>query len=290
MPFGDGVSAHGRRTRAAVLKVARGGPAFLREGKDRQAGTVGGRVAAPLWAILPFVLLGAALYASVGHGGATVYLAILTLAGVPTGPLKTTVLVLNIAAAAIAFVHFRQAGHLRARLLAPFLVASVPAAYLGGLAPLAGGVQEAVLAAALLLGAARFLLFARPPDLGVRRDGAVFWGVALVLGAALGFLAGATGIGGGIFLSPILLALGWADVREAASVASAFIVLNSAAGLAASVQRTPLDGAFLLPMLAVVVIGAAVGGFAGARRLPPRALQVLLGLVLAVAGLKAAFG
>lgn len=240
--------------------------------------------------MLPFLLLGAALYASVGHGGATVYLAILTLAGMATGPLKTTVLVLNIAAAAVAFFHFRQAGHLRPRLLLPFLVTSVPAAYLGGMLPLSGRAAAVLLGATLVLGAARFLLFAHPPDLRVPQAGATFWVGAPLLGAVLGFLAGATGIGGGIFLSPILLAVGWASVREAASVASAFIVLNSAAGLAASVQRTPVDVAFLAPTLAVVLAGAVVGGWLGARRLPTRALQVLLGVVLLVAGLKSFFG
>ncbi|HWH07569.1 MAG TPA: TSUP family transporter, partial [Candidatus Thermoplasmatota archaeon] len=100
-------------------------------------------------------------------------------------------------------------------------------------------------------------------------------------------LAGATGIGGGIFLSPILLFLGWCDVKEAGAVASAFIVLNSLAGLAARVQASPLDLGLLLPLGAVVLSGALVGAWAGARRLPPRALQVLLGVVLLVASAKA---
>lgn len=232
------------------------------------------------------MLAGAALYASVGHGGATVYLAILTLAGFAVAPLKTTVLVLNMVAAGIAFLHFRQAGHLRVRLLLPFLVTSVPAAYVGGLVPLTGRAEAVLLGVALVVGAARFLFFANPTNLAIRQEGARFWAFSPALGAVLGFLAGATGIGGGIFLSPILLFLGWADVREAASVASAFIVLNSAAGLAATVQRTPVDVAFLLPMLAAVAVGALAGSALGARRLPPRALQVLLGIVLLVAGLR----
>ena len=237
--------------------------------------------------VLPCFFVGALLYTSVGHGGATIYLAILTLAGVATGPLVTTVLVLNILAAGIAFANFGGAGHLRVRLLLAFLVTSVPAAYLGGSVKLTGPVEQAVLGGALLLGALRLLLFARPPNLGVPQEGAVFRVGAPLLGAALGFLAGATGIGGGIFLSPILLLLGWATVRETGAISSAFIVLNSLAGLAARWARSPVDGATLAPLAAVVVVGAAVGSFAGARKIPPRALQVLLGVVLLVAAAKA---
>jgi uncharacterized membrane protein YfcA len=120
----------------------------------------------------------------------------------------------------------------------------------------------------------------------VPRDGRVFWVAAPLLGAVLGLLAGMTGIGGGIFLSPILLVLGWADIREAGSIASAFILLNSLAGLAAKLPRTPLDTALLVPLAAAVVVGAVAGSFAGAKRLPIRTLQALLGLVLLVAALK----
>lgn len=247
-------------------------------------------MAPPIWYVLPFILVGALLYTSVGHGGATAYLAVLTLAGYAVAELRTTVLVLNILAATIAFVHFQQAGHLRWRILLPFLVTSVPAAFLGGKLDLSGRTQELLLGVALLAGAARFLFFAKPPNFRIPRDGVVFWIGAPLLGAALGFLAGATGIGGGIFLSPILLALGWADIKETGSVSSAFIALNSLAGLAASYKRVPVDVALLVPMAVTVVVGALVGAWAGARKLKTRAMQVLLGVVLAVAGVKALLG
>lgn len=238
-------------------------------------------------AILPFVFLGALLYTSVGHGGATVYLAILTLAGFAIAPLVTTVLVLNIVAAAIAFFMFSHAGHLRWRLLVPFVLASVPMSYVGGRLPLSGRAQSLVLGLSLFLAAVRFLFFQTPPRLSVPRSGLAFGLGAPLVGMLLGFLAGATGIGGGIFLSPALLVLGWADVREIGSVSSAFIVLNSLAGLAARLPRTPLDGGMLGPLAAVVVLGAILGSFAGARRLPPRFLYALLGTVLLVASIKA---
>ncbi len=236
--------------------------------------------------LLPLIFLGALLYSSVGHGGATVYLAVFTLFRVATAPLVTVVLVMNVAAAGIAWIMFRQAGHLRWRLLVPFVVTSVPMAYLGGLLPFAGRAQAVLLGLALLAGAARLLFFARVPTLPLPRAGAPFYLTAVVIGALLGFLAGATGIGGGIFLSPVLVACGWATVKQAGSVASAFIVMNSLAGLAARLPTTPVDAAVLGPLLVAVVAGALLGSYLGASRLPLRAVQVSLGIVLLVAAVK----
>jgi uncharacterized membrane protein YfcA len=240
--------------------------------------------------VLLCILVGAALYTSVGHGGATVYTAILTLFGFAIAPLVTLVLVMNIVAATIAWVAFRQAGFLRWRLLLPFLVTSVPFAYLGGLLPLTGRVQAIILGLALLAGSIRLLFFARPPSLNVHVRGVLYYAIAAALGAVLGFIAGATGIGGGIFLSPILIALGWANVKEAASVASAFIVLNSLAGLVARLPRTPIEPQYVAPFVAVVIVGALLGSFMGARRLPFRAVQISLGLVLLIAAARNLLG
>jgi hypothetical protein len=240
-----------------------------------------------LWLVLPVLLMAAVLYSSVGHGGATLYLAVLTLAGYAVADLATTVLAVNIVAAGIAFFMFQSAGHLRLRLLAPLAATSVPMAFVGGLVELPGVVGAALVGSALLLASARFLVFPRIPDLQLRASGWVFLVSAPLLGAALGFLAGATGIGGGIFLSPVLVMMGWADVRQAGTVAAAFIVLNSASGLAARVATVPVDWSFFVPVVLVVAAGALVGSLAGSRRLDPRALKVLLGLVLLAAGLRA---
>lgn len=240
--------------------------------------------------VLACIFVGAALYTSVGHGGATVYTAILTLFSFAMAPLVTLILVMNIVAAAIAWVMYQQAGFLRPRLLLPFVVTSVPAAYLGGSLPITGRTQAIILGVALLAGAIRLLFFAKPPSFNVRVSGAAYYVFAALVGAVLGFLAGATGIGGGIFLSPILIALGWANVKEAASVASAFIVLNSIAGLIARLPRTPIDAQYVVPFVAVVVVGALLGSFLGARRLNFRAVQVSLGVVLLIAAGKNLLG
>ena len=233
--------------------------------------------------VLACILIGAALYTSVGPGGATVYTAILTLFSFAMAPLVTLILVMNIVAAAIAWVMYQQAGFLRLRLLLPFVVTSVRAAYLGGSLPITGRTQAIILGLALLAAGIRLLFFAKPPTLDLRVEGTAYYAFAAILGAILGFLAGATGIGGGIFLSPILIALGWANVKEAASVASAFIVLNSLAGLVARLPRTPIEPHYVAPFVAVVVAGALIGSFMGARRLPFRAVQISLGLVLLIA-------
>lgn len=235
------------------------------------------------WLLAPFFLLGAALYTSVGHGGATIYLAILALSQYPRAGALTTVLALNVLAAGVAFAQFQRAGHLRTRILWPFVVTSVPAAYLGGLVPFGSVATDLLLAVALTLAAFRFLLLPTPTQaLRSVPPGAFLW-IAPALGLVLGFLAGTVGIGGGIFLSPILVLLGWATLKEAASIASAFIVLNSLAGLGAKLPTQGFDYGLLGPALVAVAIGATIGGALGARRIPPRALQALLGIVLLVA-------
>lgn len=197
---------------------------------------------------------------------------------------------LNVVAAAIGFAMFGFAGHLRANLLGPFVVTSIPMAYLGGLAGFSGRAQAIILGLALLAGAVRLLFFQALPTIRAPREGARFYAIALVTGGILGFVAGATGIGGGIFLAPVLLAFGWANVKETGNVAAAFIVLNSLAGLAAKLPTQPLDAGLLLPLLGVVVVGAVIGSFAGARKIPPRALSLLLGVVLLAAAAKSLLG
>ncbi len=239
--------------------------------------------------VLPLLLVAAVLYTSVGHGGATLYLAILTLAGYAVEALVPTVLAVNIVAAAIAFVVFRQAGHLHMPLLLPFVVTSVPMAFLGGLVDLDDAAARILLGTVLLVAAFRFFFLPRPPAQRVPMEGWPYLVGAPVLGAVLGFLAGATGIGGGVFLSPILVLLGWGDVREAGNVAAAFIVLNSAAGLSARLISTPIDVAFMGPVVLVVAVGALGGSLLGARWLRPAALRLLLAVVLFVAGLRSLF-
>lgn len=237
------------------------------------------------WWLAALVLGVAFLYASVGHGGASGYLAAMALLGTAPAVMRPTALALNILVAGLASWQFARAGWFSWRLFWPFALASVPAAALGGALLLPDPVYKRVVGVVLL--AAAFYLFrtaatahqpgVRPPPL---------W-LSLTVGAGLGLLAGLTGVGGGIFLSPLLLAAGWAGARETAAVSAPFILVNSVAGLGAFFAvREGGPGSGLL----IVGVAAMAGGFAGARlgsrRLARPTIRRLLALILVIAGVK----
>ena len=227
----------------------------------------------------------AALYSSVGHAGASGYLAAMALVGVAPAVMKPTALVLNVLVASIALLRFSKAGYFSWPLLWPFALGSVPFAFLGGAITLPGHWYKTLVGLVLLVAAARLARgqtrHATPPQ--VRK---VPTPAAVGSGAAIGLLAGLTGTGGGIFLSPLLLFTGWADTRETGGVAAAFILVNSAAGLAgnlASVAQLPAA----MPLWAcAAALGGLIGSEFGSRRIAPATFRVLLALVLLVAGVK----
>ncbi len=246
----------------------------------------------PTWIV---VLLGAflvaLLYASVGHGGASGYLAVLVLAGYARPQVTPVVLCLNALVASIGFVQYRRAGHFSARLLLPFALTSVPAALVGSLVPLTDRGYTAVLGMGLAAAAIRFVLWPVAGAAAAVPAPPRLWLFGPPVGLALGLLAGSVGIGGGIFLSPLLLQFGWADAKRTAAVSSAFIVVNSLVGLTGHVGRgATIDGGLLAPLAAVVAAGGALGAFVGATRLSAAALQRLLGVVLATAAAKLLLG
>lgn len=232
-------------------------------------------------AIAALMAIAAALYTSVGHGGASAYLAIMALCGVSAATMKPTALVLNLIVAGLATVQYLRAGQFNGRLFAAFAVTAIPMAFLGGRIELPGEIYRPLLGLALAAASFRLLIPskvmaerpARPPSL---------W-IALPVGAAIGLLAGLTGTGGGIFLSPLILLFGWETPRRTSGVAALFILLNSAAGLAgnlSSLRSLPIE----LPWFAgAVVAGALIGTWLGVTRLPRQRLLQALGVVLVVA-------
>jgi uncharacterized membrane protein YfcA len=231
------------------------------------------------------VLAMALLYASVGHAGATGYIAVMTLAGLPPEVVRPTALVLNVCVATIATVTFARAGHLRRDLLVPLAIASVPAAFVGGsigLPPAVfGAVVAVVLAAAAVRLAGRVAAPRRAADESVPRRPAA--ATLAAIGGAIGLLSGLTGVGGGVFLSPALIAMRAAPLREVAAVSAAFILVNSIAGLAGGVVVGRAIPPVSLSVVAAAVVGGAVGSHLGAVRLPVRALEGVMAVVLAVA-------
>jgi uncharacterized protein len=229
----------------------------------------------------------AALYSSVGHGGASAYLAIMALFAVAPETMRPTALTLNLVVSGFGAIRFWLGGQTNFRLLLAFAITAAPAAFIGGLISLPPDLYRPVVGA--LLWAAALRLFWRPKRLVERPVQPPPLTITLPAGAGLGLLAGLTGTGGGIFLSPLIILFAWEDPRRTSGVAAAFIFLNSAAGLAGNlvgVRGLPPE----LPILvAAVVAGALIGTWLGVARLPRDRLLQALGLVLIVAGAKLIF-
>lgn len=234
---------------------------------------------------------GAVLYASVGHAGASAYLAIMALTGVAPDVARPTALALNIVVASFVTFRFWRGGHISARSLAPFLLGSVPFAFLGGSLPVAPGLYKQLVGIVLLLAATGMALTARraaQADTG-RATPRVPTVPAVAIGAAIGLVSGLTGTGGGIFLSPVLLFAGWAQTRAASGMAAPFILGNSIAGLAGNFSRLASLPASLPIWVVAVVAGAIIGSEIGNRRGRIVHLRAALSVVLVIAGLKLIF-
>ena len=228
------------------------------------------------------VALIALLYSSVGHAGASGYIAVLTLLGFAPAAIRPTALLLNILVALLGTIQFSRAGHFDWRLFWPFALLSVPAAFVGASLRLPLEVLRLLLGAVLLFSAVRLVIRKSDPETVQPPARAT----ALAAGAGIGLLSGLTGTGGGIFLTPLILLCGWGRTRVAAAVSVVFVLTNSVAGLAGYVSTgQPLPPRIALFALAAV-IGGGTGSYLGSRRLPVRAIQLLLAVVLTIAGAK----
>ncbi len=228
----------------------------------------------------------AVLYSTVGHAGASGYIAVLTLFGFGVEVIRPTALVLNILVATIGTVQWWRAGYFSWSLFWPFGVLAVPAAFLGGWLQLPSEYLRLLLGLILFFSAWRLMIRKSDP-LEVRRPART---TALAAGVGIGFLSGLTGTGGGIFLTPLLLLSRWARVREAAAVSSLFILVNSSAGLAGYVGRGRELPEFAWMLAAVVAVGGFIGSRLGSRHLPVRWIGFALAAVLLLAGGKLLFG
>ncbi len=232
------------------------------------------------------LFLAALLYSSVGHGGGSAYIALFHLSGMDAYVASSTALVLNLAVSGTAFFNYRRFFSLKHAL--PFVVVSVPAAYIGGSMNLSGDVIRTVTGVLVFLAGVRMLVRFRAFKNLKGMETFKRISVSLITGAVLGLVAGIIGIGGGIFLSPVLMFLGL-NSKETASISSFFILVNSSGGLLARLRFVHLDPVSTSVWIAVVLVGGAVGSFLGAHRFRNRTVRVLLGLVLIVAGVKLTF-
>jgi uncharacterized protein len=236
--------------------------------------------------LLPWLALGvfvvALLYSAVGHAGASGYLAVLSLFSVAPEVMKPTALALNILVATIGSVQFFRAGHFRWSLFWPFAVLAVPMAFVGGGIALPTNSFKLLVGLVLLFSALRFVLDPRDPE----QAQAPSLPVAIGSGGALGLLAGLTGTGGGIFLTPLLLLMRWAHAKHAAAISALFILVNSSAGLLGNLARGGELPRPALALLGAVALGGTAGSYLGSRRLPVPTIKRLLALVLLGAGAK----
>jgi len=234
------------------------------------------------------VLFIATLYSSVGHGGASGYVAAMALVGLPAPLMRISALVLNLLVAGIASLRFARAGHLAWRALLPFAVTSVPLAFVGGTLTIAGDLHARIVGVVLLFAAVQLLMKARQdPSIKLR---AMPLPAALLIGACIGLLSGVTGVGGGIFLSPVLLVGRFGRPKDVSGISAAFIWVNSAAGLLGRWSSAPSLPAALAGWAVAAAVGAAIGAELGSRRVNDATIRRLLAAVLVVAGVKMLLG
>jgi uncharacterized membrane protein YfcA len=233
--------------------------------------------------LIGLIFAAAVLYSSVGHAGASGYLAVMALYGFAPEVMKPTALALNILVATLATIQFYRAGCFEWRVFWPFATTSIPFAFLGGTLSLPGNYYKPLVGLLLLLAASRFFVpSTRTP---MERRPLTVW-IALLAGAGIGLLSGLTGVGGGVFLSPLLLIAGWAEIRQSSGGTAAFILVNSFAGLLghlSSVSQIPVQA---VGWGIAAIFGGWVGTQLGSQYLNSIRLREILGVVLMIAGLK----
>lgn len=241
---------------------------------------------ASFFILVPAFALVAVLYSSVGHGGASGYIAVMALAGLLPAEIKPLALCLNIAVSLVAAVQFFRAGHFVKSLFLPFALGAFPLSFLGGYLQLSTPVFNALMGLVLVYTSVRFFL----PDFLPRAPQQPPFILATALGSGIGFLSGLVGVGGGIFLTPLLLWMGWADSKKAAAVSAPFIFLNSAFALSGLFLKQPAAVSFdVVWFVLVVLVGGYIGSSFGSRVFSMTLVRRLLSVVLCVAGAKLVF-
>jgi uncharacterized membrane protein YfcA len=238
------------------------------------------------WIFLVILPIISFLYAAVGHGGASGYLAMMTLFGFVPETMKPTALLLNLFVAAISFYHYAKTGNFKLKLFIVFAIASIPLAFLGGMLEVDAGIYKKVLAV-LLVFAILKLLNGFGKESEALQEIKIWQG--LTVGGSIGFFSGLIGIGGGIILSPVILIMKWGRMKEAAAVSALFIWVNSAAGMGGQlVSGVKIDPqAFVL--VGIAVVGGFLGGYFGSKRLNNKGLRYILAVVLVAACVKLFF-
>jgi uncharacterized membrane protein YfcA len=223
------------------------------------------------------------LYAAVGHGGASGYLALMAVFGMMPEMMKPTALLLNLFVSLSAFLLFYKEGHFKWKIFLPFALASIPFSFLGGMISLDASVYKKILGVLLLIPVVRLVAFPNK-DINDLKQSTVF--LSLLIGACIGFLSGLIGIGGGIILSPVLLLLAWTNQKQTAAISALFIFVNSLSGLAGQLTKGINFQSEMFILVGVAFAGGSVGAWLGAKKFNQNILQYLLATVLLMASVK----
>lgn len=234
-----------------------------------------------IFLLLLFVV--AFLYAAVGHGGASGYLALMVVFGMMPEIMKPTALLLNLFVSLSAFVLFYKEGHFKWNIFLPFALASIPFSFLGGMISLDASVYKKILGILLLIPVIRLVAFPNK-DINDLKQSTLF--LSLLIGACIGFLSGLIGIGGGIILSPVLLLLAWTNQKQTAAISALFIFVNSLSGLAGQLTKGINFQSEMFILVGVAFAGGSVGAWLGARKFNQNILKYLLATVLLMASVK----
>ncbi|MGB4398777.1 MAG: sulfite exporter TauE/SafE family protein [Daejeonella sp.] len=228
----------------------------------------------------------AMLYSSVGHGGASGYLALMAVYAFSPEFMKPTALILNLFVSLTSFIQFYRGEHFKWKIFLPLALASIPLAFIGGLITMEASIYKKILGTLLFIPVIRFLLFANIPDEELKKSNLI---VSILIGSLIGFLSGLIGIGGGIILSPIILLLRWTNQKQTAAISALFIFVNSLSGLAGQITKGITFSPDMLSYVAIAFAGGLCGAYLGALKFNQNILKNTLALVLMMAGWKLIF-
>jgi hypothetical protein len=226
------------------------------------------------------------LYSSVGHGGASGYLALMAIYAFSPEVMKPTALILNLFVSLISFIQFYRGEHFKWKIFLPLAIASIPMAFLGGIITMEASMYKRILGTLLFIPVIRFLFFANIPDEELKKSNLA---LSVLIGSLIGFVSGLIGIGGGIILSPILLLLKWTNQKQTAAISALFIFVNSLSGLAGQLTKGINFSPDMLAYVAVAFAGGLCGAYLGALKFNQNILKNTLALVLMLAGWKLIF-
>ncbi len=238
------------------------------------------------WIFVTLLPVVAFLYAAVGHGGASGYLAMMAIFAFPAEVMKPTGLLLNLFVAGISFFHFWRKGHFNLKLFLAFALGSIPLSFLGGMIQIETEIYKIILGVLLIFAVLKMLDVFGKESSDIRKVRPV---EGILVGAVIGFFSGLIGIGGGIILSPVILLMHWGNMKEAAAVSALFIWVNSAAGMVGQFSTGVKLDPHVWIFVAAAVVGGFLGSYVGAVKMNNKALRYMLAFVLTLASIKLIF-